>query len=123
MRNACKVLIIQDGKYLLLKRSEDHPHFKGLWDFPGGRQDEGETLEQTLIREVKEETTLDIVQNKIAKDFEFVNEEFDIHFFIYSLRSYTGKIILSHEHDEFAWYSEEEIRKLNLHPSVKMYFE
>ncbi len=53
MRNASKALIIKDGEYLLLRRTNDPPKFYDMWDFPGGRQDENETDEQTLIREVK----------------------------------------------------------------------
>ena len=123
MRNSCKALIIKDGKYLLLRRTSDPPQFDKLWDFPGGRQDEGETLEQTLIREVKEEIQLNIIPNKIEKDVKFKDEEFDMHFFIYSITSYTGDIVLNEEHDKYAWFSEEEIKKLDLHPSVKLFFK
>jgi 8-oxo-dGTP diphosphatase len=51
-------IVEQDGYVLLLKRSSQARHNKGLWDLPGGEYEPGETLEQTVIREVREETGL-----------------------------------------------------------------
>ena len=47
-------LIRQNGKLLITKRPEGG-HLAGLWEFPGGKQEEGETLEACLEREIREE--------------------------------------------------------------------
>ena len=47
------------NRILLVKR--DTVPFKGYWALPGGRMEPGETVEQTIVREVKEETGLDVV--------------------------------------------------------------
>jgi 8-oxo-dGTP diphosphatase len=122
MRNACKALIIKDGEYLLLRRANDPPKFNDLWDFPGGRQDGNENLEQTLIREVKEETELKVIPNKIERDFQYKDNEYSLHFYIFSIKSYSGEIQLNEEHTEYGWFSKNKLPKY-LHPSVKTFFE
>jgi len=52
------VVIKQNGKYLLLQ--EKQPKAYGLWNFPAGKVDLGETLEQAAIREAKEESGYDV---------------------------------------------------------------
>jgi len=51
-------IIIQDGKILLAKRGSEPG--RGKWSVPGGVVELGEKLERTVIREVKEETNLDV---------------------------------------------------------------
>lgn len=48
----CKAIIIQDGKVLLLKGEKKG---RNLWDAPGGRIDDDETIQETLVRELHEE--------------------------------------------------------------------
>lgn len=55
-------LIIKEGKILLVKR--DHEPYRGFWAIPGGFVELGETCEEAVLREVKEETGL---QTKIKK--------------------------------------------------------
>ena len=56
---SCGCIIINDKKEVLLVH-----HNKGHWDFPKGHVEEGETEVETAIREVKEETTIDVEVNE-----------------------------------------------------------
>jgi 8-oxo-dGTP pyrophosphatase MutT (NUDIX family) len=57
---AQKAFIVRNGKLLVVRRSPDDPNSAGFWEVPGGRIDSGETLDDHIKREVKEETGLEI---------------------------------------------------------------
>lgn len=61
---ACDMLLIENGKILLIRRAREP--FKGEWAIPGGRIEEGESAEQCLKREMKEETGLDVEPVKLT---------------------------------------------------------
>jgi len=68
----CSGLLIRDDRVLLVRcryPGEDEP----LWTLPGGRQERGETIEQTVAREFREETSLSTVPRELA----YVSESFD----------------------------------------------
>ena len=68
-KTSTAVIPFPQNKILLVKRKT--VPFKGYWALPGGRMDSGETIEQTVIREVKEETGLDVeVVRKIGEYIE-----------------------------------------------------
>ncbi len=61
MIEVVKALIKKNEKYLLFKRHSDSKFFPGLWDFPGGKIEPGEDVTEALVKESKEETSLDII--------------------------------------------------------------
>jgi 8-oxo-dGTP diphosphatase len=64
---AASGIIIQKKKILLLQRSNYTENYPEFWGCPGGRAEKGETAEQNVIREVKEECNLDFVPTSIFK--------------------------------------------------------
>lgn len=54
------VVIKQDGKYLLVQENRPGTEVHGLWNFPAGRVEEGDSIEETAIKEAKEEVGYDI---------------------------------------------------------------
>jgi 8-oxo-dGTP diphosphatase len=54
-----------EGKILLQKRPEGRK-MAGLWEFPGGKIEEGESPEQALVRELNEELAIDVAPAKLA---------------------------------------------------------
>jgi len=52
-------VICESGKYLVTKRKQD-THLGGLWEFPGGKREPGESLEHCLARELREELGVEI---------------------------------------------------------------
>ena len=62
-------IIKKDNKILATQRG--YGEFEGLWEFPGGKIEEGETKEEALVREIKEELNADIIIEKFALDLEW----------------------------------------------------
>jgi mutator protein MutT len=55
----CAAVIERDGRFLITRRQQG-VHLEGLWEFPGGKCDQGETLAACLARELREELAVDI---------------------------------------------------------------
>src|ERR1700722_17829918 len=59
-------LVYENGKYLISQRKEGDS-FGGYWELPGGKKEIGETLEQCVIRELKEELDIEVYIRKFFK--------------------------------------------------------
>ena len=103
-------LIICDGALLIVKRSENDSFLPGVWEFPGGGIEKGENIQDALIRELREETNLDISEEKMK--LIGVSEELtekkdymkhDIQFNYEVVLSKKQAISLSQEHSAFDW--------------------
>lgn len=57
-------VIIRDGRVLIARRPE-HAHQGGLLEFPGGKVEPGETVQQALVREIAEETGLNLIESAL----------------------------------------------------------
>ncbi len=72
---ASSAIIIKNKQILLIKRSNYTNVFPEYWTCPGGRADEGETPEQNVIREVKEEVNLDFDPKELIKKGRYKDRE------------------------------------------------
>jgi 8-oxo-dGTP diphosphatase len=75
-KTATAIIPYPDNKILLILR--DTVPFKGYWALPGGRLDPGETIEQTCVREIKEETGLDVAIVRKVGEYHEPGQEEDI---------------------------------------------
>ena len=57
-------LVFRSGQ-LLITRRHARAHLGGLWEFPGGKREPGETFEQCLVRELREELGVDVVVGRL----------------------------------------------------------
>jgi len=68
-------LVDVDGRVLIAQRPEGKS-MAGLWEFPGGKVEPGETPEHALIRELQEEIGIDVTENCLAP-FTFASHRYD----------------------------------------------
>ena len=105
--------IEKGGKFLLVKRSEADANFPGKWMFPGGKVEKGEDALQGLLREIKEETGLD-VQDKAAmiRTYYFTRSDGSNALgFNFVLQWKAGDVVLEDGLTDYRWILPEEIVK------------
>jgi 8-oxo-dGTP diphosphatase len=81
-------LIFRAGKLLITQRHAKS-HLGGLWEFPGGKREAGETFEQCLVREIREELGVDIAVGELFEEIVHDYPEKSVHlkFFVCKLLS------------------------------------
>lgn len=108
------------GKILIIRTHK----WKNLWGIPGGKIERGESSENALLREILEETSLEIsdIQFVMAQDSidspEFIRHE---HFILlnYLARATTHQVTLNHEAEEFQWLTPNQALALDLNTATK----
>ncbi|MCW7989109.1 NUDIX hydrolase [Streptomyces platensis subsp. clarensis] len=111
------------GDILLIHKTDND-----LWALPGGGHDVGESVAQTVIREVKEETGISVAvedviglytdpQHVMAYDDGEVRQQFSICF---HARPIGGTLRTSSESKEVRWVSPTDLDKLDIHPSMRL---
>jgi 8-oxo-dGTP diphosphatase len=106
-----------EGLFLLQKRPEDRA-MAGLWEFPGGKLEDGETPEMALVRELDEELGIGVkVVNLKASCFASAAlGDRQLLLLLYCCRHWEG-IPAAIESPEIAWYSIAEMRSLDMPPA------
>ena len=118
MEKGVNITIINNqGKIFILKRSFSEHSFPGLWDLPGGKVKNAETLQRAAKREAKEESGLSV---KIEQNYFYIyhckDRKLNIHGF--KAKLINGDITLSQEHTEFKWISKAEYKNFEYTPGV-----
>jgi ADP-ribose pyrophosphatase YjhB (NUDIX family) len=120
---ASAVVVDNDGKILLQRRSDN-----ARWALPGGVMDLGESIAQTITREVREETGLEVEPEYIigiytdpghvfAYDDGEIRQQFSVCF---ACKIVGGKVQTSEESSEVALFAPEEIDDLDMHESIRL---
>jgi 8-oxo-dGTP diphosphatase len=110
-------LIEREGKYLVTRRSKLSTYMPCKWDIPGGIVEPGETIEETVHREVREETGLTIQIEHVIyayanRDQLPIRQTFQI---VYLCKYKNGKITLDpSEHDAYKWLAYDDIANLEM---------
>jgi mutator protein MutT len=78
-------LVFRDGRLLIAQRHHGS-HLGGLWEFPGGKREPGETFEQCLVRELQEELAIDVQVGELVESLTHDYPERSVHLKFYQCR-------------------------------------
>lgn len=104
-----------EGKILITQRNLKKSQ-GGLWEFPGGKIEKGETREEAIIREIKEELTIEINVESYLGEKVFEYPEKSINLIALNCRVKSGNIYLT-EHEEARWVEKEELNSFEFAPA------
>lgn len=112
-------IALEEGRLLLVKRSR--PPYAGIWSLPGGKLDRGETIESALIREMREETGLQIEVGGYAGLLESIfPDNSKSHYVIldYYVHVLGGTLKAADDAADARWFELEEIRTIPTTPML-----
>ena len=107
-------IIVKDNRIFATQRG--YGKFKDGWEFPGGKIEPGESAQEALVREIREELDVDIRVGKLLETVEYDYPEFHLtmHCFICELLS--EEIVLK-EHEDARWLKKEELDSVGWLPA------
>ena len=112
------VVLRSDGRFLALLRGQTAPTYPSHWDLPGGDLEYGEEPIAGIVREIKEESGLDVSD---IQPFDVYSRKGADGFFVtiaYYCKTASDAVTISWEHTDFKWVTKEEFSKLPAAPKI-----
>ena len=110
--------IIREGDRIFITQ-RGYGDWKDYWEFPGGKIEAGETPEEALIREIREELGAEIGIDSYLTNVEYDYPEFHLHMRCYLAHVKSGQLTLK-EHEAARWLSKEELDSVAWLPADRL---
>ena len=120
-------VIVLEGRILLEKRRNEPS--KGKWTIPGGLVELGESLQEAVTREAREETCLEVEKPRLLDVVDYIESDekgkIKYHFVIadYALKTDCTKFRAESDADELRWVPLEEVETYELTESFRVFFQ
>ncbi|MGG1555020.1 (deoxy)nucleoside triphosphate pyrophosphohydrolase [Paenibacillus ferrarius] len=115
MKKVAAALLMKDNKILIAQRKSTDK-LAGKWEFPGGKQEPDETLEECLKREMNEEFGIEVRVGEFFGESTFHYEAGSIVLYAYWCTWTSGEMVVA-EHDDFKWVLIEEMGQYDFAPA------
>ena len=109
--------VIRDGNRIFATQ-KGYGNYKGWWEFPGGKIEEGETPQQALVREIREELDTEIEVGELISHVVYDYPEFHMDMKCYWCTVVSGSLVLK-EAEDARWLTKEELFSVKWLPADK----
>ena len=106
----------ENGEPIIFATQRGYGDFKGGWEFPGGKIEDGETPEEALVREIKEELDTEIVVGELIDTIEYDYPTFHLSMDCFWAEIVSGDLVLK-EHEAAKWLRMEELDSVDWLPA------
>ena len=106
----------ENGDPIVFATQRGYGEYKDWWEFPGGKIEEGETPQQALVREIKEELTAEISVGDLIKTVEYDYPDFHLSMDCFWAEVVSGKLVLK-EAEAAKWLTKDELESVNWLPA------
>jgi len=108
--------INENGEPIIFATQRGYGDFKGGWEFPGGKIEEGETPQEALVREIKEELETDIIVGELIDTIEYDYPTFHLSMDCFWAEIVSGQLVLT-EHEAAKWLTKDELNSVEWLPA------
>ena len=108
--------INEKGEPIIFATQRGYGDFKGGWEFPGGKIEEGETPENALVREIKEELETEIAVGELIDTIEHDYPTFHLSMDCFWAEIVVGNLVLK-EHEAAKWLTKVELNSVEWLPA------
>jgi ADP-ribose pyrophosphatase YjhB (NUDIX family) len=111
-------VVLRGGKVLILKRKPDDDSYPGVWDCVGGHFEEGESAEECMLREAREETGQKMTIVRLGNLIEYLDAYGRAVAVPFVLRPEPGRDVVPTEHSEFRWVTPADLDDYDIVPDL-----
>jgi 8-oxo-dGTP diphosphatase len=111
-------VVLNRGRLLILKRKDDDDSYPGVWDCVGGHFEKGESAEDCMLREAREEAGQDMKIVKVGPLIEYLDAYGRAVAVPFVLRPDPRKEVVPSEHSEFRWVKLSELKDYDIVPDL-----